>query len=256
MTDDDADKPSSLIGSVDNALRLLAAFEEHEQLRVADVGRMLGVARSTAHRLLRVLVAHGFAVQDQESKAYVVGPSLLRLAISISRQLDLTTVARPLMTELMGELNETIHLAVLQGDEVFFLESIETPRSLRVGGRAGDLRPAYATATGRILLSELSTDDLRARLPSRLDALTPRTVTDRAQLEALLVEAQRRGYASSLGESEEDVASVAVPVRDASGRIAAALAAAAPPSRLGETDVMRVAATLKAAAAHIGSLLR
>ncbi|MBD3146589.1 IclR family transcriptional regulator [Microbispora bryophytorum] len=252
---DAPDKPDSPIGSADNVLRLIAAFEQHDKLRVADVSRMLGVARSTAHRLLRVLVAHGFASQDELSKAYIVGPSLLRLAVSISRGLDLTTVAAPVMAELVDELGETVHLAVLQGSEVFFLESIETPKPLRVGARAGHLRPAYATATGRVLLSELSDEELQAHLPSVLSALTRRTVTDREELASVLATARRQGYAWSLGESEEDVASVAVPVRNASGRIAAALAAAAPPSRLGEEDVASIAAKLTFGATRISSLL-
>ncbi|MFI7033736.1 IclR family transcriptional regulator [Microbispora rosea] len=252
---DAPDKLDSPIGSADNVLRLIAAFEQHDKLRVADVSRMLGVARSTAHRLLRVLVAHGFASQDELSKAYVVGPSLLRVAVSISRGLDLTRAAAPVMAELVTELGETIHLAVLQGSEVFFLKSIETPKSLRVGARDGDLRPAYATATGRILLSELSDEELQTHLPSVLSPLTRKTVTDREELTSVLATARRLGYAWSLGESEEDVASVAVPVRNASGRIAAALAAAAPPSRLGEEDVASIAAKLTSGATRISSLL-
>lgn len=175
--------------------------------------------------------------------------------MSISRGLDLTRVAAPVMAELVEELGETVHLAVLQGSEVFFLESIETPKSLRVGGRAGHLRPAYATATGRVLLSELGDEELQTHLPSVLSALTRKTVTDREELASVLATARRHGYAWSLGESEEDVASVAVPVRNASGRIAAALAAAAPPSRLGEEDVAPIAAKLTSGASRISSLL-
>lgn len=252
---DAPDKLDSPIGSADNVLRLIAAFEQHDTLRVADVSRMLGVARSTAHRLLRVLVAHGFASQDELSKAYVVGPSLLRVAVSISRGLDLTRVAAPVMAELVDELGETVHLTVLQGAEVFFLKSIETRKSLRVGARDGGRRPAYATATGRVLLSELGDEELPAHLPSVLSPLTRKTVTDREELAAVLATARRQGYAFSLGESEEDVAAVAVPVRNANGRIVAALAAAAPPSRLGEEDVASIAAKLTAGATRIGSLL-
>lgn len=252
---DNDDASRSAIGSVDNALRVLTAFEETDQLRVANVARTLGVARSTAHRLLRVLALHEFVSQDPVSKAYVVGPSLLRLAVSIARELDLTTVARPIMTELVDELGETIHLSVLRGTDIFFVDSIETTKPLRVGARAGHLRPAHATAAGRVLLAELDTSALRALLPGKLAAVTPSTVTSRAKLEDILETARRRGYATSLGESEEDVASVAVPVRHADGRIAAALAVAAPPSRLDTKDIAGIATRLTAGAARIGSLL-
>ncbi|MFH5822847.1 IclR family transcriptional regulator [Georgenia sp. AZ-5] len=248
--------PSYPIGSVDNALRLLEMFQKQRYVRVAEASRHLGVARSTAHRLLQVLQSHGFVEQEPDSRAYTAGPALIRMAVSVVRGLDLRTVARPVMADLVEQLGETVHLSVLRGTEIFFVESIETSKALRVGARTGITRPAHATAAGRVLLAELDHDELHRLLPaSGLTRLTSRTLTSRAELEALLATVRQQGFATSFGESEEEVASVAVPVRDSHGRVAAALAVAAPPSRLLEDEAATVAVTLTGGAERISSSL-
>lgn len=250
---DESASPGYPIGSVDNALRLLEQFAEGvPSIRVSEASRALGVARSTAHRLLQALASRGFVTQDQATRAYVVGPILLRLSVVVSRGLDLATVARPVMIELVENIGETVHLVVLHGADSFFLESIETSKGLRVGGRAGQLLPAYATASGRTLLAELSTQELHRLLPNpKLPRLTSRTVHSRSALEAVLAETRERGYATSFGESEDEVSSVAVPIRRHGGDAIAALAVGAPPSRLSDDDVPRITGALNAAAAAI-----
>lgn len=251
--DDESGGPGYPIGSVDNALRLLERFAEGtSSIRVAEASRLLGVARSTAHRLLQALASRGFVTQDLDTRAYVVGPVLLRLSVTVSRGLGLATVARPVMAEMVDEIGETVHLVVLHGADAFFLESVETSKGLRVGGRAGQLRPAYATASGRALLAELSSEELRRLLPStKLPPLTSRTITSRSELEAVLDQTRERGYACSFGESEDEVSSIAVPIRRHTGDAIAALAIGAPPTRLSDDEVPRTAAALRAAALRI-----
>lgn len=245
------------IGSVDNALRLLESFAREQSIRVSEASRTLGVARSTAHRLLQALAGRGFVTQDPNTRAYLVGPALLRLAVAVSRKHDLSSIAQPIMTELVEALGETVHLAVLHETNAFFLESIETSRGLRVGGRAGQLIPAHATATGRVLLADLSSAELRRLLPSMiLPQLTPLTVNDRGDLESVLTDVRQQGYATSFGESEEEVSSVAVPIRGHEGGVVAALAVGAPPSRLSEGDLPRIVEALRSAADRISSLMR
>ncbi|WP_022884475.1 IclR family transcriptional regulator [Glaciibacter superstes] len=245
------------ISSVDNALRLLELFAQGTpSIRVAEASRILGVARSTAHRLLQVLAVREFVRQDPDSRVYLIGPALIRLSIAVSRGLDLATVARPIMSDLVETTGETVHLVVLHGADAFFLESIETSKGLRVGGRAGQLLPAYATASGRVLLAEFSADELHHLLQSpTLPRLTPHTVGQRSKLESILADTRQRGYATSYGESEEDVSSVAVPVRRHDDSVIAALAVGAPPSRLSDDDAPAIAKALQAAARQISDRL-
>ncbi|MFW3169155.1 IclR family transcriptional regulator [Geodermatophilus sp. CPCC 206100] len=257
----DADQQSEAaplhpVGSVDNAVRLLQMFQDQRSLRVAEVSRQLGVARSTAHRLLQGLRNHGFVDQEPETRAYVAGPALVRLAVSVVRGLDLRTAARPVMAKLVEELGETVHISVLRGAEIFFVESIETTKSLRVGIRTGLSRPAHSTAAGRVLLAGLEPARLLELLPDAdLAPLTARTVTSRAELQEHLAVVRDRGFAISIGETEEEVASVAVPVLDGQGRASAALAVSAPPSRLSVEQAPAIAVALADGARQISAAL-
>jgi DNA-binding IclR family transcriptional regulator len=250
------DVPNYPIGSVDNALRLLRLFGTQKTVRVAEAGRDIGVARSTAHRLMQMLQYHGFVSQDPDSKAYTAGPELIGMAVSIVGGLDLRVVARPIMDDMVRRLGETVHISVLRGSDIFFVESIETTRSLRVGSRTGMTLPAYATASGKVLLAGLDQSEIRRLMThTKLAALTDRTLTSRRDLEAHLELVRELGYASNFGESEEEVWSVAVPVRDMGGNVRAALAISAPPSRLDQDAVAGVAAVLREGADRISVVL-
>lgn len=243
------------LGSADHALLLLQLVARDRIVRVAEAARHLDVARSTAHRLLQVLQAHGFVEQDPETRAYGIGPELVATAVTVGRGLDLRSVAGPVMEELTEELAETTHLSVLRGSEIVIIESFETSRALRIGSRIGLIRPAYATAAGRVLLAWLDQGVLQDHLPAKLERLTPRTVATRRELDDILAQVRTNEYAVSVGESEEEVASVAAPVRMLGGRVVAALAISAPPPRLAAYDLAAVAAALRASAARIATAI-
>lgn len=248
--------PSYPIGSVDNALRLIVLFSERKSVRISDASRLLGVARSTAHRMIQMLQYRGFVVQDEDTRAYMPGPQLLRMSFAVMQNLDLRTVALPVMQEIHDELNETVHLTELRGNNIYFLHSIESTRSLRVGSRTGMTLPAYCTSAGKVMLADLSSQELTAVLgTAALAKLTKRTVNTRKGLDAALQLVRETGFATNFGESEPDVHSVAVPIRDGKGHVRAALAIAAPPSRLESSQAEEIARVLEAGAAKIGESL-
>jgi IclR family acetate operon transcriptional repressor len=252
----DGDGPNYPIGSVDNALRLLRIIADRDSIRIADASREIGVARSTAHRLMQMLQHHGFIQQDPESKAYVAGPELVRIGLAVVRGVDVRSVARPWMERLVEQLEETVHLSELQGINVVFLDSVESPRALRVGARTGTILPAYCTASGKVMLADLSKEELHRRIPeSRLEALTTHTVTTRRKLEQDLDGVRSVGYSTNFGESEPDVHAIAAPIRDSRGRVRAALSVSVPPSRLNAEDVPRVAAAVVETSVRIGEQL-
>jgi DNA-binding IclR family transcriptional regulator len=252
----DSDGPNYPIGSVDNALRLLRIIADRDSIRIADASREIGVARSTAHRLMQMLQHHGFIQQDPESKAYVAGPELVRIGLAVVRNVDVRSVARPWMEKLVEQLQETVHLSELQGTNVVFLDSVESPRALRVGARTGMTLPAYCTASGKVMLADLSKEELHRRIPdTRFDAVTAHTVTTRRKLEKDLEDVRTVGYAPNFGESEPDVHAIAAPIRDSRGRVRASLSVSVPPSRLKPEDVPRFAAAVVEASARIGEQL-
>ncbi|MGW6459393.1 IclR family transcriptional regulator [Streptomyces sp. NPDC055078] len=212
--------PQYPIESVDNALQLLLWFSDHHQIRLTDASAHLGVASSTAHRLLAMLQYRGFVRQNPATRAYEPGPALSSVASAIVRQDDVRTRVRPVLEDLNKEFGETVHLARLEGHSVHFLDAVESTRAVRVSSRAGRLVPAHATSSGKATLSLLPVGALHELFPDEeLEAVTKDTVTTRTELESMLQQVRRRGYATSQEESEEGVASVAVPVETPSGTL-------------------------------------
>jgi DNA-binding IclR family transcriptional regulator len=217
------------LSSVDNALRLVQVLAQREEVGVAEAGRLLGVARSTAHRLLTSLVVHGFAEQDPETRAYRAGGALLEFGLATVRRYDVRAHARPFLEQLSERTGETTHLLVLAGADTLFLDSVEGGQSVRTTGRVGASFPAHSTSGGKALLAELDAPALRALYPDdRLSALTPQTIASRAALEAELAVVRERGYAVNAGESDPHVTSVAAVVRDAGGAARFAISVSMP----------------------------
>lgn len=251
------DKPAYPIESVDNALRLLMLFHDHEVIRVAEASEALGVARSTAHRILAMLQYRGFAVKDPSTKAYKAGSALRDIGLAAVRRMDLRSVTRPYLEGLRDEVGETAHLVVLQGTNVMFLDCAESSKALRVASRTGMTLPAHCTSVGKALLAELSTEHLRQLYPGNvLPGVTPNSVTSRVELEAELARTRQLGYSTNAGESELGVSSVGTVIPDAVRHPPfAAISIAAPTVRMDERRVRVVGELVRRTATAIGAAL-
>ncbi len=248
--------PQYPIESVDNALKLLLLLGEQPQIRLSEATRYLGVASSTAHRLLAMLTYRGFVRQDPESKAYLPGPALTSVAFAIFGRIDIPRIAFPVMRGLGERLGESIHLGMLDGANVRFIAAVEGPKAVRVVSRLGRTMPAHCTSTGKVLLAELSKSELRQIFPDEaLERATSRSIDNRTRLETELSRIRRQGYATNREESEEGVASVAVPIPTLAPGLALALNAAAPQMRMPTSQYPSVASALIKAAKEIGDLL-
>lgn len=242
------------IGSVDNALKILLMLRHKNVLRVSEVSRDLGVARSTAHRLLAMLKHYEFVHQDSESKVYVAGSALLELS-SVGSP-DLRTGARPWLEWLRDQTDETVHLVTLRGTNVIFIDGLESNHPLRVGLHTTTLAPAHVISAGKALLAELSPAQLSRLYPKQsLASLTKHSITSRAALEQELRDIRKQGYALVRGEYELGVVAVGVVIRDKWHRVQAGLALAAPSNRVNESRLRTLIEHTKAAAEEIGKVL-
>jgi DNA-binding IclR family transcriptional regulator len=241
---------------VDNALRLLTLFREQTTVRLSEASEHLGVAHSTAHRLLAMLAYHGFVRQERDSRAYVAGPALVEIGLATVRHMDIRLHARPLLEDLARDLAETVHLAVLEGGTVRYLDAVESTRALRVAARTGSALPANCTASGKAILAELPPAEIAALFdgPQPLSGLTARSLTSLRGLQAELRQTRDRGYALNMQESEDGVASVAVAVNGPTGSPVAALVVSAPVARLGADLANQIAARLRTDADRLAGL--
>lgn len=247
-------RPAYSLDSVDNALLVLAVLAEVGEVRVYEVAERLGVARSTAHRILATLVHRGFALQQGHS--YRPGPALVEAGRSAATRIDLRQVARPHLRALAEETGETVHLAVLEGNSIRFVDGVESTQVVRVGLRLGMVLPAHATAVGKALLATLDGEQVRALYPRGVQTLTGNTLRTVEGIAEELAEVARQGYATNVGESVDEVAAVGVALRDRDGAALGAIAVAAPRERMPVTRVPYVASRLHRVALAITSSLQ
>lgn len=248
--------PQYPIESVDSALKLLLLLGEKSEIRLTEASNYLGVASSTAHRVLAMLAYRGFVRQDPASKGYGPGPALTAVAFAVIARTDVNRLARPFMQDLNDLLDESINLGSLEGPNVRFLESIESSKAVRVSSRLGKSLPAHCTSLGKALLAQLDLADLRRLYPDEeLPTVTDKSISSRTELEVQLAEIRRVGYATNREESEEGVASVAVAVPVSVPSLRFAISASAPINRLPAKSVKQFADALSAAADDLGDLL-
>jgi DNA-binding IclR family transcriptional regulator len=252
-----SDEAHQSVGSVENALRTLQLLRDRHAIRVSEVATHLGVARSTAHRLLTTLATYGAVEQEPSGPRYLAGPLLAQLGLATLRKHDLVQLMHPYLERLSEELAETVQLIVLNGRDAIFVDCAECrTQALRVTARVGLAYPAYANSGGKVLLAELTDDAIRELFSTGpFTYPTDRTIRD---VDALLVEldgVRERGFATSWGEGEMGIAAVAVAQLTRTGSAAAALAVSAPEHRLPLSRLNSLVARLKEVSAEVAPLL-
>jgi len=245
--------PHGGLGSVDNALRILELLGQQSAVRVMDVADRLGVARSTAHRLLTALMRRGFVVQDA-AKVYHRGPAFAAAGFGSDGVPLIRSAVRPHLEALGDEVDETCHLAVLEGNGARFIDVVESRHVLRVGSRIGMLLPAPATAAGKTLLAELSSADIFALYPRGLPGMRA-DLARRTTLQRELAMVRRNGYATNFDESERGVTAVAVRLEDGDGLAVASVAVACPSARCPRSRVDVLIEALRRMAASSSAAL-
>jgi DNA-binding IclR family transcriptional regulator len=238
--------PPYAIASVDHALRVAAMLQLEGGLTVSEVAERLGVARSTAHRLLAMLVYRDFAVQDGD-RVYRAGPVLELAAHSQSQTSLLRAAALPHLRRLVDLLEETANLAIRTGDTARFIASVECRQALRVGSREGMVFPAHRTTAGLLLLAELSESQLDQVYAAERYRDRPEERPDLGSLRAELARIRRKGFAVNRERSERGLVAVGVMVHGADGGPQAGLSVSMPSVRYDTHQLPSLVAMLKAA---------
>jgi DNA-binding IclR family transcriptional regulator len=250
-----ASLPPYALESVDRALRLLSLLPTHAQLRVTDVSRELGVAPSTAHRLLSTLAHRGFVTADDQ-RAYRAGPAFWALTAATEPDDGVPAGVRPHLVRLAEDVGETITLTVLDGLFCRFVGVLPGSRPLRSIVRIGSVLPSHTVSGGKALLAQLPPRKLRTLLAGhRLVPMTPRSIASLNQLADELATVRETGYATNVGESEEGITAVAMPVHGPDGTAVAAVAVSAPTARAGTAPTRAVLEPLAHTVSAIGRAL-
>ena len=221
-------------------LRLLAA-DSSGGLTFSELVARSGLPRTTVHRIRGALEHEDFIYTDTVTGRLHLGPGIMRLAMA---KRDLPTVVRPYLERLSRELNETVDLGVLDGMHVLFIAQHPAPqRSLMVVSRVGARFPAFCTANGKALLAQLPSDEIKGRLPKRLETPARRAPVSRKALLAELDEVRRTGLGFDCEEHREGICGVVVAITDVDGS-AASISVPMPAARFHE-DSETVAVALQ-----------
>lgn len=248
-------RPSYAIASVDHALHIATILQLEGRLTVSEAATRLGIGRSTAHRLLSMLVYRDFAVQD-ESRAYHSGPVLELAAHSQSETSRLRTIALPHLEELVEALQESANLIVRAGDTARFIASVECDQALRVGTREGMVFPAHSVSGGMVLLAELDEGQLTALYAPEKYVERPRERPSKALLRADLAQVRRQGFCVNEGRSERGVVAVGRRVSRPDGSALAGVSVSIPSVRYDRNRLPEYLAALTTAAEAIEEDLR
>ena len=239
-------KPKSdyAIQAVANALRLLHAFRDEDEIGVAELARRLELPKNNVFRLLATMEELCFIEQCRTTGRYRLGLACHALGHSFIRSRRLLERARPVLDRLLAETGETVHLAVRDGFEVVHLDARAPVREIATGVRTGRRAPIHCTALGKVLLGcspervwrEFDEQVVkRGKLPQR----TPRSIDNPVKFFEHLRTVAGVGYALDLGELEEGLGCAAAPVHDADGELVAAISVSAPLFRIGEEALAR-----------------
>lgn len=211
------------VGSFARGLSVMEILAAHPAgLTLSEMAALAELTRAGARRFLLTLTASGYAVQD--GRKFLLSPKLISVARTWLSGSSLWAFAEPHMRAVSQKLNESCSAAILADEDVVYVARVAGRRILSVGLHVGTRLPAYCTSMGRVLLSDLSPGELDAFLArATIRANTPKTVTDRTGIAALIRKAAIDGYAAVDEELEIGLRSIAVPIRDRSGRIVAAV---------------------------------
>jgi DNA-binding IclR family transcriptional regulator len=238
--------PPYAIASVDHALRAAAMLQMEGGLTVSEVAGRLGVARSTAHRLLAMLVYRDFAVQD-ETRVYRAGPVLELAAHSQSKVSSLRAAALPHLRRLVDLLDETANLTIRTGDTARFIASVECRQALRVSSREGMVFPAHRTTAGLLLMAELADSEPDEVYAAERYHDRHGERPDLALLRTELRRIRRTGFAVNSERSERGLVAVGVLVRGPDGTAQAGLSVSMPSVRYDPHQLRSLVASLGAA---------
>jgi IclR family KDG regulon transcriptional repressor len=228
------DKTNYVIQSVAHSLDVLEQFVgEVDELGVTELSKRLKLHKNNVFRLLATLEARGYIEQNRASENYRLGIKCLHLGRHYIEHMGLVRQARPILADIARKARESALVAIARRDGVVALEAAEPDdRVVRITPPIGQTLPLHCTAMGKAHLAFDAEEQLQAALPEQLERFTSRTIVERATLLEQLHCIARDGYSVDTGEYFEDVASVAVPVRDYTRSVVGSLALAGPCYRI------------------------
>ncbi|PUF85701.1 MULTISPECIES: IclR family transcriptional regulator [unclassified Geobacillus] len=235
-------KERTTFSSLENALRLLNLFSMDEtELSIADISKRLNIGKSTTHRLLQTLKSEGFIKKDPKTNLYSLGTSLLAMKKIILSRFSICQIAFPFLKELVNLSGESAHIATLWDTDIIYLNKLECDHPVRLLSYIGKRNPAFCTSSGQAILAYQSKDAIENVIKKGLTPFTSKTITSPQKFLEKLSRIKQQGYALSMEELHEGVASISAPIWNRNGEVRYSVSIAGPIQRINENSVPHLA---------------
>jgi IclR family KDG regulon transcriptional repressor len=237
MASDQTSKPNNLVQTIERVSSLLDIVGQNPQgISIRDLSVKLKLPKGTIHRLLSSLLYFGYVRQDSKTRNYFLGFKLVELGNLLLSQLDLRKEAEPFLKDLAERTKETVHMVVLDRNEIVYIDKVETDQNtsgLRMASRVGLRNPAHSCAVGKVLLANHSEEALNEFIREKgLTKRTENTITNPIQLREHLNIVKVQGYAIDDEENERGIRCVAAPIYNEGGKPVAAVSISGPAFRI------------------------
>ena len=253
------DKPKYPVQTVLKAmevLELLAEDGSNKGLGITELDRKIGLGKSTIHRMLETLAYCRLVEKDAETGKYRLGWRLYSMGQIVPRQHQLYNLDPAPLLALNAATGETVNIGVLSGNEVVIISKIEDVKEpLRAGVTQGKHEDIHATSLGKVLISELSDGEIARLVSEPMKACTPNTITSLDRLIRAARAAGEQGYAVDNEELSLGLYCIAMPLRDYTGKIIAALSVSTPAARMNEDKRAAIIARMAVAQKQISATL-
>jgi IclR family KDG regulon transcriptional repressor len=224
---------ATVVKTVYNAIRILDVLGREEGLGVTRISQLLELPKSSVHDILSTLHNEGLVEKDSERNHYSLGLKLFELGNMARANLELRRIATPFLRSLNEDLDETVHLTILDGWEVLYVECFESIKQLRTYSVIGVRAPLHCTAVGKAILAFFTEKQVSQMIKAMgLPRFTGNTITDPQDLDRELAEIRRRGYAVDDAEHEEGVRCIGAPIRNHEARVMASISVSGPSQRM------------------------
>jgi len=237
-------QPNYPIKVLDKSLSILEILlKQDSAMNMTEISEKLKLYPSTIHRILDTLKYWGYVEQDPDTQKYQLGLKALELGMAKLHQIDLVREVAPYLKELVGQCNETVHLGVLEEEEVMYLAKEESSQTIRMCSYVGKRAPLHCTALGKVLLAYLPEEERKKILQQKeLPRFTEKTITNKEELEKEIKQIKKQGFALDLEENEKDVRCIAAPIKNYQGKVIAAISVSGPVFRIdGKQDILKEA---------------
>ncbi len=241
---------------MERGLKALVYLSAQRSMGVTELAQKLDVNKSTAYRILSALKEHNMVQQCPDNLKYKLGPAVLKMSEQLYKNLNIISIAKPLMQELSDKTGESAHLCILSNDSAVVVEQIMTNTRLAVNAKIGNSEPLHASSVGKCLLA-FCDDETQNRILDRLvlEQFTPKTIVDKSKLKQELETIKRIGLAFDDGEISLEIRCVATPIFDHREKVVYSLGISGPSSRMDAQKVESVSQRLLETAKQISQNL-